>query len=363
VDTGAAQVRKDARIHVDKSPIHVDNSSAQERKCARIHVDTNTSQERNESRIHVDNTPIHVDTNTSQDRKSERIHVDTDIHVDKAGIHVDTGTKNGENLEESTKSGDGPVAPRARARARTRDNSYSSSYSSSYGDSYSDNSYSLELRQTELRQTELLAGLDTGVSNPERPPQKISRDPSVAGENETEKPERPFDLLAALCEELGAEVTTLSAADRAKQLAVAKRLLAAGATADEVRREARWLRSQSWVEGIDLFVIERHRAKWLLSGKPGSARAVPLPEPFIVTGQMREEARSLGLSDEVIDRETDAFCDYYQANGKTMIDWEAAWRHWMRRAREIQKSRPKSRQQEAEEKMAALLRIARGERP
>jgi hypothetical protein len=199
------------------------------------------------------------------------------------------------------------------------------------------------------------------VSNPERPPQKVPRDPSVAGENETEKPERPFDLLAALCEELGAEVTTLSATDRAKQLAVAKRLLAAGATADEVRREARWLRSQSWVEGIDLFVIERHRAKWLLSGKPGSARAVPLPEPFIVTGQMREEARSLGLSDEVIDRETDAFCDYYQANGKTMIDWEAAWRHWMRRARELQKSRPKSRQQEYEEKISAFLRIARGE--
>jgi hypothetical protein len=263
------------------------------------------------------------------------------------------------SLEESTKSGDRPVASLTRARARTRDNSYS--YSSS--DSYSDNSYSLELRETELRQTEIKAGLDTGVSNPERPPQKIPRGPSVAGENETEKPERPFDLLAALCEELGAEVTTLSAADRAKQLAVAKRLLAAGATADEVRREARWLRSQSWVEGIDLFVIERHRAKWLLSGKPASPRAVPLPEPFIVTGQMREEARSLGLSDEVIDRETDAFCDYYQANGKTMIDWEAAWRHWMRRAKASEGSRPRSRKPEEENKIAVFLRLARGERP
>jgi DNA-binding MarR family transcriptional regulator len=88
-------------------------------------------------------------------------------------------------------------------------------------------------------------------------------------------PGQPFDLLAALCDELGADVTTLSSAERKKQLAAAKRLLAAGATPDDVRRETRWLLGQSWVDGVDLFLIEKQRAKWLLAGKPETARTPP----------------------------------------------------------------------------------------
>jgi hypothetical protein len=116
---------------------------------------------------------------------------------------------------------------------------------------------------------------------------------------------QPFDLLAALCDELGADVTTLSQAERKKQLAAAKRLLAAGATPDDIRRETRWLRGQPWVDGVDLFLVEKQRAKWLLAGKPETARTPP-----------------------------------------------AAWRPPAR-----------SRDEEARDKIAAFLRIANGEEP
>ena len=36
-------------------------------------------------------------------------------------------------------------------------------------------------------------------------------------------------------------------------------------------------------------------------------------------------------------KETATFIDYYTANGKTMKDWAAAWRNWMRKAAEYQK--------------------------
>jgi hypothetical protein len=72
----------------------------------------------------------------------------------------------------------------------------------------------------------------------------------------------------ALCEEIGADVSALAPAERTKQLAVAKRLIGAGATPEEIRRETRWLMAQSWVDGVDLFLLEKQRGKWVLAGRP-----------------------------------------------------------------------------------------------
>jgi hypothetical protein len=122
---------------------------------------------------------------------------------------------------------------------------------------------------------------DAGASQKEFAAKNPSRAHARAHEHEhthareDDTPGQPFDLLAALCDELGADVTTLSSAERKKQLAVAKRLLAAGATPDDIRRETRWLLGQSWVDGVDLFLIEKQRAKWLLAGKPETARTPP----------------------------------------------------------------------------------------
>ena len=85
--------------------------------------------------------------------------------------------------------------------------------------------------------------------------------------------EHPFALLQALCDEIGADVSTLPERDKARQLAVAKRLVADGMTAAEVRRETRWLLSQPWITGgVDLHLVEKQRGKWVLAGRPDAAR-------------------------------------------------------------------------------------------
>jgi hypothetical protein len=113
-------------------------------------------------------------------------------------------------------------------------------------------------------------------------------DASSAGPNPTTQ---PFALLEALCDELGVEVAALTPKEKTKQLAVAKRLAADGATPDDIRREARWLRSQAWLtSGVDLFTVEKHRARWVLAGRPEAAspaRAAP--------------RRDVGLSNEELE--------------------------------------------------------------
>lgn len=55
-----------------------------------------------------------------------------------------------------------------------------------------------------------------------------------------------------------------------------------------------------------------------------------LPKDFEITDAMRLwAAEKTPLVD--IDQETEKFVDYWLACGKTMADWEATWRNWMRR--------------------------------
>lgn len=56
-----------------------------------------------------------------------------------------------------------------------------------------------------------------------------------------------------------------------------------------------------------------------------------LPDGFGISEQMRTWAsEKTPLVD--IDKEHEAFCDYWLAHGKKMADWFATWRNWMRRA-------------------------------
>lgn len=83
----------------------------------------------------------------------------------------------------------------------------------------------------------------------------------------------PYALLESLCETQGQDVSVLSKRDKDKQLAVAKRLVADGMTAEDVGRMTRWLMSQTWITGgIDMFVIEARKGKWQLTGKPDAAQ-------------------------------------------------------------------------------------------
>lgn len=56
-----------------------------------------------------------------------------------------------------------------------------------------------------------------------------------------------------------------------------------------------------------------------------------LPDGFGITQGMRDWAESkVPMVD--IDKEHEAFVDYWLAHGTKMADWMATWRNWMRRA-------------------------------
>lgn len=104
--------------------------------------------------------------------------------------------------------------------------------------------------------------------NPPEPAKPEGVDPPVL-DDDPPKPTglQPFVLLETLCEVLGQDVSVLSASEKAKQLAVAQRLIVAGMTDGDVRSMTRWL--TSWMTaGIDMFSLEKSLAKWKLAGKP-----------------------------------------------------------------------------------------------
>lgn len=72
-----------------------------------------------------------------------------------------------------------------------------------------------------------------------------------------------------------------------------------------------------------------------------------IPEDFEITDSMRQWARMKvpGLD---IDAQHEMFCDYWRAHGKKMLDWQATWRNWMRRAPEF--ARPVNRFSQTERK-------------
>ncbi|MCC6315400.1 MAG: hypothetical protein IT337_15455 [Thermomicrobiales bacterium] len=93
---------------------------------------------------------------------------------------------------------------------------------------------------------------------------------------------QPYDVLEALCAELGLDAAVLERPERARQLAVAKRLLRVGMGPPEVRGVVRWLAGQRWVQegggGIDLFLVEKQATRWKLAGRPtGPALATLSP--------------------------------------------------------------------------------------
>lgn len=62
-------------------------------------------------------------------------------------------------------------------------------------------------------------------------------------------------------------------------------------------------------------------------------RATLISDSFVVTDQHREFARLSGLPDP--DVEVARFRDYYLSRGKPMRNWDAAFRNWLRKAKEL----------------------------
>lgn len=67
-------------------------------------------------------------------------------------------------------------------------------------------------------------------------------------------------------------------------------------------------------------------------------RGSRIPEPFILTRAMREEAAAEGITID-LDAHTREFVDYWRGRagaGGVKLDWPATWRNWMRKAQREQ---------------------------
>lgn len=58
----------------------------------------------------------------------------------------------------------------------------------------------------------------------------------------------------------------------------------------------------------------------------------PLPAEFPITPSMQSWFKEQNFIFANIEKDTDAFCDYWKSRGKNMKNWEACWRNWMRKA-------------------------------
>lgn len=66
-----------------------------------------------------------------------------------------------------------------------------------------------------------------------------------------------------------------------------------------------------------------------------ASRSQKIPDDFSVSEKIRDWAKREGTPDP--DSQIEAFRDFYKANGKLMKDWEAAFRGWLRKAKEFSK--------------------------
>lgn len=89
--------------------------------------------------------------------------------------------------------------------------------------------------------------------------------------------------------------------------------------------------------------------------KRGTTKGNRIPEPFVVTGEMRSAitAECVGLD---VDSQTRRFVDYWRAQpGQKGVktDWVATWRNWMRRAYDEAGNRRLTPTQRAQQTVAA----------
>lgn len=108
--------------------------------------------------------------------------------------------------------------------------------------------------------------------------------------------------------------------------------------------------------------------KPLPSSPAKTARKTKIPDPFMLTAEMRQWAADTAPAVDVRS-ETENFVDYWRGEAKTKADWPATWRNWMRRAQKDSGSRRGqpggfvNRQQQIEDaNMAVVAQIREQER-
>jgi hypothetical protein len=76
-------------------------------------------------------------------------------------------------------------------------------------------------------------------------------------------------------------------------------------------------------------------------------RGTKAPKHFDLDAEHYDAAEALGFTTQQTVDETARFLDWHRAKGTTHVDWTAAWRNWMRKARDLKAERG-SKQSDAE---------------
>lgn len=144
------------------------------------------------------------------------------------------------------------------------------------------------------------------VISDEITPPKSPKAKSAPEESETDTApngtggsDTPFALFDSMCEQSGMDVAEVPKPDKNRNLAVAKRMAESGTTAKDVASITRWLKSQDWrTGGIDMFIVEKERTKWISAGRPDGSKPVPLRKPpaNLQTNKERDD-KSVWLGD------------------------------------------------------------------
>lgn len=90
---------------------------------------------------------------------------------------------------------------------------------------------------------------------------------------------------------------------------------------------------------------QRERREEESSGEKGSARGkrssrkpeTTFPEGFFPPEDLQSWAMAKGLSSAQIQSETEKFSDHHRSKGSAYVDWNAAWRTWIRKGLEWKK--------------------------
>lgn len=72
-----------------------------------------------------------------------------------------------------------------------------------------------------------------------------------------------------------------------------------------------------------------------------------LPDDFIITDSLKQYATQNGIDESRIDSVFSHFCDHHRAKGTVMLDWDAAWRTWVRNDRKFSKTNNTELEQDA----------------
>jgi|TARA_Y100000296_G_C5072540_1_gene205667 hypothetical protein len=78
------------------------------------------------------------------------------------------------------------------------------------------------------------------------------------------------------------------------------------------------------------------------------------PDDFVVSGRILQLSQHNEWPDPVV--ELDAFRDYHSSRGSTFLDWEAAFRTWLRNGKRINGNRKQSKGQGSMNKINDILK-------